>query len=137
MTIHHRHFVFVIFISLFDAHSSQCQRNIFKDVPAPSQGAWGYATSITQDPRGYMWFGSDRGIYRYDGVNMQNYIHDRTNLNSLVTDRVECIFADEHGLIWVGTYKGLDRFDPDQQLFTHYRHDEGNTNNLLNDSVTT
>jgi ligand-binding sensor domain-containing protein len=40
------------------------------------------------------------------------------------------------GLIWAGTTgHGLNRFDPDTERFTHYRHDPANPRSLSNDTV--
>jgi len=37
--------------------------------------------------------------------------------------RVRALFEDHNGVLWVGTYNGIDRFDRQTRTFTHYRHD--------------
>ena len=50
---------------------------------------------------------------------------------------VESIYADNNGIIWVGTFgAGLDRFDPETGIFTHFHHDANDATSLSNDIVT-
>jgi ligand-binding sensor domain-containing protein len=65
----------------------------------------GLLGGITQDPKGYMWFGTTGiGLFRYDGYQMINYKNDPANSNSLANNRVECIYADSADIIWLGTW---------------------------------
>ncbi len=57
------------------------QEPIFNRV-SPPEGAWGVITGITQDPQGYLWFGS-AGLYKYDGYHVTHYQHDPLNPNHL------------------------------------------------------
>src|SRR6516165_6575847 len=74
-------------------------------------GALAVITGITQDNQGYMWFASS-GLYKYDGYHMTHYLHDPSNKNSLLSNYVECVYADREGLIWAGSSAGLDCLDP-------------------------
>src|SRR5579863_638200 len=38
---------------------------------------------IVQDDRGFMWFGTEYGLNRYDGYEFRLYVHDPENLDSL------------------------------------------------------
>lgn len=38
---------------------------------------------IVQDDKGFMWFGTRYGLYRYDGYNFKVFVHDPGNPNSL------------------------------------------------------
>ena len=49
---------------------------------------------------------------------------------------VTAILEDAGGLLWLGTYGGgLERFDPETERFTHYRHDPGDPASLGGDRV--
>ena len=83
--------------------------------------------SIAQDRNGFLWFGTDGGLYRYDGYTLKPYRRDGANPNSLIDDAVRVVYPDRAGIIWVGTgLGGLDRLDPSRDTFTHYRHDSRN-----------
>ena len=76
--------------------------------------------TICQDAAGYIWIGSEGGLFRFDGVGFQSYNHERNNPYSLVSDSVTEIFEDRHGMLWVGTSFGLDQFDISYNQFRHY-----------------
>jgi ligand-binding sensor domain-containing protein len=76
-------------------------------------------TGITQDKDGYMWFSSN-GISKFDGYQLTHFINDPLSPNSIASNNVQCIYADtSKGTIWIGTNKGLDKFDPLNGVFTH------------------
>ena len=44
--------------------------------------------SIAQDHLGFLWFGTENGLYRYDGYKLKAYRHERGNPNSINDDGV-------------------------------------------------
>src|SRR4051794_20596195 len=77
--------------------------------------------ALAQDNYGFLWLGTDDGLYRYDGYSLRQYSHDPGNPRSLSENTVMLIYRDRAGILWVGTaYGGLDRFDPARDTFTHY-----------------
>ena len=54
---------------------------------------------------------------------------------SLSDDLVRTIYEDHAGVIWVGTYAGLDRYDPRTRSFDHFRHNPGDPQSLSNDNI--
>ncbi len=107
----------------------------FTQIPAPG-GSWGKEFIYgTQDPKGYMWFGAI-GLHRYDGYNYKSYFNDPLDSTSLGFNRIQAIFADSKGIIWVGTNgNGLDRLDPETDIFTHFRHDPSDSTSISNDLI--
>jgi signal transduction histidine kinase/ligand-binding sensor domain-containing protein/DNA-binding response OmpR family regulator len=75
--------------------------------------------SILQDRRGFLWFGTQGGLNRYDGYRVTQYRHDPLNPNSVGADYVQTLFEDSRGGIWTGT-SALSRFDPRTETFTSY-----------------
>lgn len=57
--------------------------------------------SIVQDPNGYMWFGTQDGVARFDGVRFQNL---------LPSVWAQALFVDRGGTLWIGIYKGLEYY---------------------------
>jgi len=69
-------------------------------------------SAMAQDDAGYLWFGTQYGLNRYDGYQFQVWRHDPDDLDSLASSRVTDILASRSGELWVGSKKGLNRFDP-------------------------
>ncbi|MGZ8316171.1 MAG: two-component regulator propeller domain-containing protein [Telluria sp.] len=76
--------------------------------------------AITQDREGFMWFGSQAGLSRFDGYRVVVYRHEINNSKSLANNWVKALHVDPRGDLWIGTDGGVDRFDPNTQSFIHY-----------------
>ena len=57
---------------------------------------------IVQDDQGFLWFGSQHGLYRFDGYSYKGFVHDPANSNSLSRVLVLTLFKDRYGALWVG-----------------------------------
>ncbi len=88
-----------------------------------------------QDSRGFMWFGTEEGLNRYDGNSFAFFMFDRENPASLSNNSVWAIHEDRQGFLWVGTLDGLNRFDRRMETFTRYRNDPRNPRTLSNNVV--
>ena len=105
---------------------------------APPEGISmnGLISGITQDSKGYMWFGGP-ALYRYDGYELKVYLNDPSNPNSLASNSLESICADKDGTIWIGTSGfGLDRLDTETGIFTHFRHDPKDASSISHNKIT-
>src|ERR1700722_17230081 len=76
---------------------------------------------IAQDNRGFIWFGTQYGLNRYDGYKFKVFVHDSLRANSLGGTFVTALFKDHAGFLWVGCASSLDKFDLTTETFTHYR----------------
>ena len=76
--------------------------------------------SIVQDRQGFMWFGSQAGLSRFDGYKVTVYRNVAGDARSLAENWVGVLHLDPQGRMWVGTDGGLDLFDPKTQAFQHY-----------------
>ena len=82
--------------------------------------------SIAQDRYGFLWFGTDDGLYRYDGYKLRPYRCERGNPNSLsaTTPSARGFTAIAAAFSWVGTgFAGLDPASTRYRTSRHYRHD--------------
>jgi signal transduction histidine kinase/ligand-binding sensor domain-containing protein len=78
---------------------------------------------IVQDDLGFLWFGTQDGLQRYDGLVFRKYRHDPKNPNSLAGSNSFGLFKDRSGKLWVGSDEFLDMYDPEAETFTHFRSD--------------
>ncbi|HEV7732200.1 MAG TPA: two-component regulator propeller domain-containing protein [Candidatus Binatia bacterium] len=76
---------------------------------------------IVQDDQGFLWFGTQHGLNRFDGYECKVFKHDPDRPDGLSGVFVYALFKDRSGALWVGTDQFLDRFDPVTETFTHHR----------------
>jgi len=93
--------------------------------------------AITQDYEGYIWFGLRLGgLTRYDGYELKVYQHDPLDPDSIGNKIIWSLLVDRHGVLWIGTEGGLDRYDRASDTFVHYRHDAARPDSIANNVVT-
>lgn len=80
----------------------------------------GIVRAIMQDEQGYMWFGTEDGLNRYDGYSVTVYKHDPQLLTSISDSTIYTIYQDSQGDLWFGTASGLDQWIPNQEIFKNY-----------------
>ena len=68
--------------------------------------------SIVQDKNGFIWFGTDNGLCRYDGYQVQNFYNPRLQFDQYVSALEAC----DEGLL-VGTSKGAFLFNIETEQF--------------------
>ena len=61
-------------------------------------------TSIAQTHDGYIWVGTYNGHARYDGARYVTY--DPVNRPELSQARVQGLFLDANGTLWINTFRG-------------------------------
>ncbi len=69
-------------------------------------------TTIFQDSKGYLWFGTLSGIVRYNGRTMEQI---NTN-NGLIQNSTNYITEDKQGNLYVATEKGISCIHPDGKI---------------------
>ncbi len=75
--------------------------------------------AILQDQHGFMWFGTQGGLNRYDGYRVTQFRHNPRDPSTIAEDFVQFLFEDSRGAIWAGR-NGLSRFDPATEKFTRF-----------------
>ena len=78
---------------------------------------------ITEDKRGNLWVGSDRGLHKLDSA--LNYLCFYTKNDGLPNDLVVGIQEDRHGYIWLTSRGGLTQFDPQTNKFVNFNVHDG------------
>lgn len=92
--------------------------------------------ALLQDHHGFLWFGTEAGLSRYDGYAFETYTHAPFHPNALSEHLVRALAEGPDGAIWVGTGGGgLDRLDPATGAFTSFRHDPADPHSLSDDIV--
>ena len=111
---------------LFGVNSHALQQQIrFERISIEHGLSHPTVTAITQDQSGFMWFGTEDGLNRYDGYEFVIYRHDPEDPVSLSDSEIRGIAEDEFGNLWVGTRSGLNRLNRGENTFTRYLNEPG------------
>jgi len=76
--------------------------------------------SIIQDKTGFMWFGTNDGLNRYDGYTFKTFYNNLTDNTSISNNQVRKLALAPNGCIWAGTMDGLNCYDPETGKFKRY-----------------
>ena len=76
--------------------------------------------SIAQDSTGYLWFGTNNGLYRYDGYSFRAYKHDESDSTSLMHNDIHALAVDPYGSLWIGSPVGLIKYSPRDDSFINF-----------------
>lgn len=108
-------FIWWLLLSLVHAQSVK-----FNHLTTNEGLAQSHVSAILKDKKGFMWFGTEDGLNKYDGYVFTHYKHDPYDKNSISDSYIQDLLEDKHGDLWVATTNGLDRFDRDKNGFVHY-----------------
>jgi len=79
---------------------------------------------VFQDRQGFLWVGTNQGLFRYDGHNTTLYQHSPDDPNTLIGDTISFMTQDHYGTIWISVGNGgLCSFNPETEKFARHLPD--------------
>ncbi|PCJ26359.1 MAG: hypothetical protein COA97_06145 [Flavobacteriales bacterium] len=80
-------------------------------------------TCLVEDAEGFLWIGTEgKGVIVFNG---QKIIKEYTSTDGLLSDYISLLNIDDAGNIWIGTNKGLNKYDIKQNRFYSYSEKMG------------
>lgn len=94
-------------------------------------------TSVYQDHKGFMWFGTYDGLNRYDGYKFRIFRNKFGDSTTLVDNGVYTLADDPHHQLWVGARRGVCVFNPATEKFSipRYQPANGESAQPINDNT--
>ncbi|WP_175483555.1 hybrid sensor histidine kinase/response regulator [Amphritea atlantica] len=90
---------------------------------------------VLQDRQGFIWMTTVEGINRYDGITMTTFMPQARGSKS-TPQFYQTMLEGRDGTLWFCNYgAGLVRYDPENDSWKYYQHDENNPNSLANDTL--
>ncbi|MBL8196150.1 MAG: histidine kinase, partial [Blastocatellia bacterium] len=124
-------------ITLFSVHLAYSQQaNVkFTNYQIDQGLSHNVVSTINQDKQGFMWFGTEDGLNKFDGYNFTIYRPDGKDPYSLPSGEILKIYVDREETLWVATSEGLTKYNPKTDNFTVYKHNSNNSNSLTNNRI--
>jgi Signal transduction histidine kinase len=97
-------FFLVVFWSYISAHAEGFE--LVKNINVSSGLSSNVVYTSLIDHQGFIWFGTEEGLARFDGHSFKIYPSDNTQEASIPHDIVKKLYEDSKGRIWVGTERG-------------------------------
>lgn len=90
-------------------------------------------TCIWQDSQGFMWFGTNDGLNRYDGKEFKIYRSSADELTSII---IHDIVEDHNKNLWIATIdEGINKLDLQTGKIEQYREQSAEGNSLINNEI--
>ncbi len=128
--------LYILAIILFSTMSNASEDRLFKSFSSDNPMSYRFTMSIAQDKDGFMWFGAQEGLHRFDGHKLVSYYHEAEKENSLSSNVISRVLIDKKQNFWIGTRGGgVNLFNNDMQSFTHITtktHDAALTSDAVN-----
>lgn len=94
------------------------------------------ANCLIQDQKGYLWIGTDDGLYRFDGYNFMIFRNNPEDSFSVPDNFINTLYIDHLGILWIGTqYNGIARYDDKLNRFYSYSYFSDYKAQISNNSV--
>jgi ligand-binding sensor domain-containing protein len=127
----------LIIISAFTFISNVNSQAVFERISTLNGLSNNTVISIIEDKKGFIWFGTDEGLNRFDGYSFKIYKRLPNNANGLSHNIIKALFEDSEGIIWIGTHGGgLISFNPLSENFTTYTNNPSDSNSISHNDIT-
>ncbi|HWN66905.1 MAG TPA: two-component regulator propeller domain-containing protein, partial [Haliangium sp.] len=99
-------------------------------LPQPQVFEWvsdqlpqSYVRDVVQDPQGFLWFGTQAGLARWDGHQVRTYLASpEAGPLALTSAFITQLEIDAQGRLWIGTGEaGISVYDPKAESMEHFR----------------
>lgn len=98
---------FLLFFTYLPIVFAQPPSYEFKTFNALSDITSSKTTVIIEDSIGYLWIGTQEGLFRFDGQTVYHYFFDINDPKSLPSNGVNNIVLDQYNNLWIGTKDGI------------------------------
>lgn len=113
------------------------ESKLFKRFAIDNPMSYKYVMTIAQDKDGFMWFGGQEGLHRFDGHQLLSFYNTPSIDNSLSSNVISRVIIDSKQRLWIGTRGGgLNLYQPETKRFRHLTTQTSNAQ-ISNDGINT
>jgi len=113
-----KYYVLYVFILLLPTISQSNSENIkFNHITTNNGLSQNSVKCITQDYLGFMWFGTNDGLNKFDGNSFTIYKNIHGQKNSITDNNISYIYEDKDQTLWVSSNQGVSYYNREKDLF--------------------
>lgn len=98
-----------------------------------------HVVNIVQDKKGFLWFATEEGLNKFDGIRfIPYYKEENVSKQGITGNELNCLLDDPvDSILWIGTQRaGLNAYNYADDTFFSYRQEPGNGSGLITDDIT-
>lgn len=112
-------FVITVILCLLLSQDTWAQRLISRKYTIDDGLSSNRVYSIVQDTIGFVWFGTNNGLNRFDGINFKKYYYSEAE-GSISSNSIRKLIIDKRNRMWIALDNGLDIYNPRTDSFSHF-----------------
>ncbi|RDC55445.1 hybrid sensor histidine kinase/response regulator [Pedobacter chinensis] len=112
--------IFILFILISGISFAQSDSYYFKSYQINDGLSSNTVTSIIQDKKGFMWFGTRNGLNRFDGTTFKIFKTSLNGSGTIGSNAALSLYEDSDEQLYVGTSKGIYIYDPIKENFKFF-----------------
>lgn len=130
--------IVTLIFTAFIGNDIKAQRDVisFERISVENGLSQNTVYTILRDHKGFMWFGTEDGLNRFDGYGFKVFANVVSDKSSLSNNRVIAMIEDRQNRLWIGTIGGgLNQFIWEDESFRVYKHEPTDELSLSNNRV--
>jgi signal transduction histidine kinase/ligand-binding sensor domain-containing protein/CheY-like chemotaxis protein len=109
----------LFFLSLFSGLQAQEKQVLFSNISKTNGLSHNQIRVFLKDKKGFIWIGTNEGLCRFDGYSIKVYKNNPEDSVSIRDNKINNLFEDNVGNIWISAGDFLEVFNPETETFQH------------------
>jgi ligand-binding sensor domain-containing protein/signal transduction histidine kinase len=134
-----RYFILLIVLLSQPGQAAKLPDIFFKKIGMDNGLSHRKVNCILQDKRGFLWFGTEDGLNRYDGRYIVSFKYLHNQKDCISGNIISDLYEDKEGILWIATQDGgITKYDyrlSASQQFRQFRHNIRSSKGIPENSI--